>query len=453
MSKKLISFALAVLFTVSMALVFPVTAGAVDAPLDPVIDYVKETVRVEAPAGVGIIMYALKSAPPGTTDPKLLGREKWSIARVVTVGTGDAARRIAEIDISRVIPKKPLKTEYFIAFMVQGQPATRKVIEIPARPQNRVPATATEPEINVGKFRNTAGIIFDFDDDYSKILNLTNADIIIQFGIDTSLAKLLKTNSVPLADGDGNNELLVPTDVLTRNLQFTAKIAAAEGRSFASQPVRMNLPAQPKAPNVKHTVTKNDITGGTLNLRAMKLNTDGTIKVGSPQVRLEGMEWMDIDVVGSKITLSSVLDQLGVTKTMLPADPASERVLYIRTGHTARTGASAVRQLPPIDLAQWNAAIVAGGGAETCPECLKAPCECPCEDCGKFPCVCCKCEIVCDTCGDCKDDPCDNCVDCKPCICGPGECKEDRCPECGDCLICGDCDCPDDSSDDPPDGP
>jgi hypothetical protein len=66
-----------------------------------------------------------------------------------------------------------------------------------------------------------------------------------------------------------------------------------------------------------------------------------------------------------------------------------------------------------------------------CDECDKFPCEC-CEDCKKFPCECCE-----D--GDCDDcDGCDAAAAAEPVeICSDGECE--RCEECLDCDDCGDC--------------
>jgi len=444
MSKKLISLALAILLVVGLTSAFLITASAND-PLVPEINFQKETIKVPVPAGTDFLLYALGSAPQNTTDQRVLSRERWTVARV--------ANGFAEIDISRVIPKRVPKNPYTIAFKLPANDASRTVIEIPARQQNRVPAVTGSAEINVGKLRNGVGIVFLFDNEFTRIINLTGTEVDIQFAADSNFAKLTKSSyslTTGESNGDGSDRIVIPNNLLTRSLPFTVRIAARVATesslsSFGSQPVRLTVPAQPRAPSVRHTVAKTDTNGGTINVRDGRINAkDGTIRTGFPQARLNSdATWTSLTAEGARTPLSTVLQQLGVPKTATIAATETS-IIYYRTGHTAKAGASAVLEIK-ISGDNWNAALAAmtetvtGTGTTA----FGITANQPCAHCEKTPCQCCTCTAVCDSCEGCKEAKCCGLAECKCVRCKCAGLCVDRCADCGQCLKCSKCECVD----------
>ena len=454
MSKKLISLTLAILFAVGLTSMLqpPASAADVFGPDDIKINYVTETVEVRRTER--FIMFALNSGAQ-IADDKVMSKEKWQVANVVN--------GVAEIDISRVIPKKAGKNPYNIAFMLPGNEASRKVIEIDARPPNRDPASG-DPDINVGKPRNGVGVFFIYDNTYSTIVNNAGTDIVIRFPAaarpallankEFMLADVESVDKCECDDDDINDigsgievcdcRIKIPTHLLTRNLQFTAHMPAIEKDSFSSVPVRMTMPAQPKAPAVRQTFARNDTTGAslTLNFRAGNEPESGNIRIGFPQVRINGAaEWTDIKKIpgtGNKTNLWMILRELkaaGVTLEPLDAtSPESARTLFIRTGPSVRNGASAVQRLVIRDWQTWNEAIKLmnenGSTVVNCPDCGKPAGSCvdctdPLNPCGRACCNVCNLSLaalsVCFIC----NRPEDQCVDCDD-----GTCKSECCTTC-----------------------
>jgi len=219
MSKKLISLTLAILFVVSITAACPMPARA--APGDMLknikINFTDETITYTE-SGRSFIQYALNSAALDETDQKLLAKEKWQVVRL----TGNKV----EIDISRVIPRAG-RPAYNIAFMIPGDTASRTVVEIPARPANRNPASGI-PTINVGKPRNEIGIYFVFDDvaDQTYIINRSGTDVAVQFPSNARPAWLANKLIILPEEGADNDAIEISTNALTRAQPFNVYIPA-----------------------------------------------------------------------------------------------------------------------------------------------------------------------------------------------------------------------------------
>jgi len=366
MSKKLISFMLAILFIAGIAALYPapVKAARGDLLKNITISYKNETIifkDLDNPPKLTFIQYALNSAAQDSDDAKLLAKEKWQVVRLVG--------GVVEIDISRVIPKAG-KPNYNVAFMIPGDANTRSVVEIPARPANRTPATGV-PDINVGKPRNEVGIYFEFEDqnDETRIINRCGTDVVIEFPSNAKPVELANKRFFELAmeDEDGKAEpLAISTNALTRAQAFNVYIGAVEikdaegkitGGSFASLPIKMTIPSQPKAPVIRQSFPKNDPDKAELNFKAGKI-VNNEIRTGFPQVRLNGETWVTLEELpGTKTPLSFVLEALRDADIDLtwPAG-ATSRSLYIRIGPTASRGVSAVQRLE-IMKDHWDRAV------------------------------------------------------------------------------------------------
>jgi len=443
MSKRLISFALAILFAAGLIAAFPTIASASsgDGSLrDNIsIDFRNETIRfATADPNRSFIMFALNSAPqtPSTSaEQRLLSRERWQVANVVAGA--------AEVDISRVIPRAG--RVYNVAFMIPGQPGTRTVMPVPARPANRSPASGI-PEINVGRPRNGVGIAFEFCDDYSYIVNRSGVAVVIQFGPSARPASFANTEfrlaseTATPSSLAAETTITIPTHQLARTLQFTAHIDATAS-AFASQPVRLTIPAQPRAPAIRQFFVRNDSTGGTLNFRnGHEVQATGEIRTGFPQVRRNGADdWTELRNLpgtGSRTPLWLVLRELrddGVAITALDENaPESARTIFIRYGHSSRAGASAVQRLVVRDITTWNNAVrlMNDNTPIRCLDCNRAPCGSPCANglCDNDCCVECNPPpVFCPYCGNLEGQ----CVDCTA-----GTCDRACCLRCNPCDIC-----------------
>ena len=452
MSKKLISLTLAILFVVGLFSIIPPTAAASNGPLESriTINYVNETIEYRGTER--FVMFALNSGALNADD-KVKNKERWQVANVVG--------GVAEIDISRVIPRKVGKNPYNIAFKLSGNDASRTVVEIDARPPNRDPSSG-DPDINIGRPRGGVGVFFLYCDNFSTIVNSAGTDIVVRFPAAARPASLAnKEFELISVAGAGKCEcdnddiedigsgvivcecrIKVPTHLINRNLQFTANMPAIIGDSFSSVPVRMALPAQPRAPAVRQTFVKNDTTGAslTLNFRVGSEPEPGNIRTGFPQVRINGTaEWTNLKkITGTRTNLWMVLRELkaaGVTLTPLTeTSPESARTLFIRTGPSSKNGASAVQRLVIRDWQTWNEAIRLMNENEPvvvlCPDCNRpagtcVDCTDPENPCGFKCCGVCNPTIaamsVCLICG----RPEAQCVDCDD-----GKCKNICCTTC-----------------------
>jgi len=359
--RRLLFLSLSFVLLMSLLTVFPAFSGSTSTPGfysgAITINYVQETLSVTA--SVPFLQFALAASPQDTTDQKLLDRERWNTVMVI----GGKA----DIDISRVIPRNDSRP-YYIALRDPDNHNTRTVIQIPARQQNRVAAGETTPEINVGRAnRNNVGIGFTFDVNNTYIRNHSGVEVNLTFGSNPTPIRLVNTPSTPtsIVIGGGipvstdGTTITIPTRLLDRALAFSVSIPAVDGASgkFASVPVRMTVPAQPKAPNVTNRAPNSDTTGGTVNIRlGQQISRDGTawrdvVAAGSTEAST------NIALMGSATPLSSILRQFGITAEVAADSPPELRTLYFRTAHVeTKSGTSAVRALV-ISAANWNNAV------------------------------------------------------------------------------------------------
>ena len=344
--------------------------------LNPGIDYVNETIYVPIPASLmaanpdlAFVLHSLRAGPSNATEQQI-ARERWSATRITEVeldaygrGRFGYLRYVAEIDISRLIPRGNRAVN--VAFMIPGYPDTRSVVTIRPRPPVQAPATATTatsvggPSYNIRRINGPGqGILITHEDDTTTVHNNSGTNVVLQFGLDV--------NSVTL--GVGETEV-IPNNVFTMPLNFTVRRAARSwgmlddnlgGLDFASQPVRIRLPARPRAPRINFSAAAGESGGTFTNFSPARED-----RAGAPQVSINGSDWVPVPIGagGSVVTLRQILNALAADSyspnpTPRPtgvADPSNAN-LYVRIGHTSRAGASAA-QTVLIPVANWNAAV------------------------------------------------------------------------------------------------